>query len=190
MDTSAPDSNEGQILPINEYQLRPLIPLEPEVQREAWQKAVEVAGGKVPSGRIVKDVVQCIIERTRVPNTYQLGEVCQILAKDNPELRGKGGCWGIVSQVNDFSCTIKTWDGEYTVGLQYLKSYEYLPAECQQMQVVCERIARIHSDSLEETVKSLLQSLGKLNRAYLTAVEEKLLNVLESEYGKDNSLND
>ena len=77
------------------------------------------AGGKVKSARIVTDVVQRIMERTRVPNTYQLGEVCQILAKDNPELRGKGGCWGIVNHVGEFSCTVKTWDGEYTVGLQH-----------------------------------------------------------------------
>ncbi|WP_230966675.1 hypothetical protein [Nostoc commune] len=92
-----------QILPTNERQVRPLVALEPEVQRTAWQQAVQVAGGKVPTGRIVKDVVQRIMERTQVPNTYQIGEVCQILAKDNPELRGKGGCWGIVARVNDFS---------------------------------------------------------------------------------------
>ncbi|MCC5603797.1 hypothetical protein [Nostoc favosum] len=119
-----------------------------------------------------------------MPNTYQIGEVCQILAKDNPELRGKGGCWAIVSQVNDFSCTVRMWDGEYAVGLQHLKSFNYLPQECQQIQSLSDRLARIYSDSLEETVKSLLQSLGKLNRPYLTAVEEKLLNVLESEYGE------
>ncbi|WP_242040321.1 hypothetical protein [Anabaena subtropica] len=53
------------------------------------------------------------------------------------------------------------------------------------MRVICDRIARIYSESLEETVKSLLQSLGKLNRPYLTAVEEKLLSVLESEYGRE-----
>jgi hypothetical protein len=81
------------------------------------------------------------------------------------------------------------WDGEYSIGLQYLKSFNYLPHECQQMQVICDacgglrlRISRVYSDSLEETVKSLLQSLGKLNRPYLTVVEEKLLSVLESEY--------
>jgi hypothetical protein len=67
--------------------------LEPSQQQQEWQQAVEQAGGKLPSGRIVKDVVQRIIERTRIPNTYQIGEICQILAKDNPELRGKGGCW-------------------------------------------------------------------------------------------------
>ncbi|MBW4456519.1 MAG: hypothetical protein KME55_29655 [Nostoc indistinguendum CM1-VF10] len=193
VDTSALDSSEGQVLPINEYQLRPLIGLEPEVQREAWQQSVEAAGGKVPSGRVVKDVVQRIIERTKVPNTYQIGEVCQILAKDNPELRGKGGCWGIVNHTGEFSCTVRTWDGEYTIGLQYLKSYNYLPAECEQMQVICDacgglrlRISRVYSDSLEETVKSLLQSLGKLNRPYLTAVEEKLLSLIEREYSVIN----
>ncbi|MHC5770456.1 MAG: hypothetical protein ACYTXI_33710 [Nostoc sp.] len=38
--------------------------------------------------------------------------------------------------MNNFSSTVKTWDGEYTVGLQHLNSYNYLPAECQQMQVI------------------------------------------------------
>jgi hypothetical protein len=87
------------------------------------------------------------MERTRVPNTYQLGEVCQILAKDNPELRGKGGCWCIVTHVGEFSCTVRVWDGELTVGLKHLKSYDYLPAECEQMQLLSDRIARIYSDS-------------------------------------------
>jgi hypothetical protein len=100
------------ILPTNERQVRPLTKLEPQQQQEVWQQAVQEAGGKVPTGKIVKDVVQRIMERTQVPNTYQLGEICQILAKDNPELRGKGGCWAIVTQVNDFSCTVRVWDGE------------------------------------------------------------------------------
>ncbi|WP_375511040.1 hypothetical protein [uncultured Nostoc sp.] len=174
-------SDQVQILPTSEGQVRPMTKLEPQEQQEVWLRAVELSGGKVPTGRIVKDVVQRIMERTQVPNTYQIGEVCQILVKDNPELRGKGGCWAIVSGVNDFSCTVRTWNGEHTVGLQHLKSYNYLPAECEQMRVICDRIARIYSDSLEETAKSLLQLLGKLNRPWLTAVEEKLLSVLESE---------
>ncbi|MHC5819954.1 MAG: hypothetical protein ACYT04_29820 [Nostoc sp.] len=126
-------TNGSQILPTNERQVRPLVPLEAEEQRTAWQTAVQQAGGKVPTGRIVKDVVQRIMERTQVPNTYQISEVCQILVKDNPELRGKGGCWAIVSAVNDFSCTVRMWDGEYAVGLQHLKSFNYLPQECEQM---------------------------------------------------------
>ncbi|WP_179068725.1 hypothetical protein [Nostoc sp. C052] len=69
--------------------------------------------------------------------------------------------------------------------MQHLKSFNYLPQECQQMQVICDRISRVYSDLLEETVKSLLQSLGKLNRPCLTAVEEKLLSVVELEYGRE-----
>jgi hypothetical protein len=171
-------------LPTAEGQVRPMTKLEPQKQQEVWLRSVELAGGKVPTGRIVKDVVQRIMERTKVPNTYQIGEVCQILVKDNPELRGKAGCWGIVTAVNEFSCTVRMWDGEYAVGLQHLKSFNYLPQECEQMQQISDRISRVYSDSLEETVKSLLQSLGKLNRPYLTAVEEKLLTLLESEYGE------
>ncbi|MCC5600520.1 hypothetical protein [Nostoc favosum] len=172
------------ILPTAEGQVRPMTKLEPQEQHEVWVKAVEQAGGKVPPARIVKNVVQQIMERTQVPNTYQLGEVCQILVKDNPELKGKGGCWAIVSAVNEFSCTVRMWDGEYSIGLQHLKSFNYLPQECQQMQSLSDRISRVYSDLLEETVKSLLQLLGKVNRPYLTAVEEKLLSVLESEYAE------
>ena len=48
----------SQILPTSERQVRPLTKLEPSQQREVWQQAVTSAGGKVPSGRIVKDIVQ------------------------------------------------------------------------------------------------------------------------------------
>lgn len=169
------------ILPTAEGQVRPMTKLESQEQQEAWLKAVELAGGKVPTGRIVKDVVQRIMERTQVPNTYQIGEVCQILVKDNPELRGKGGCWGIVSVVNDFSCTVRVWDGEYAVGLQHLKSFNYLPAECQQVREISDRITRVYSSGLEESMQKFLEMLGKLNRAYLTDLEEKVLSLLELE---------
>lgn len=142
---------------------------------------MQQASGKVPSVRIVTDVVQWIIECTQVPNSYQIGELCQILAKDNPELRGKGGCWAIVNQVNDFSCTVRTWDGELTVGVQHLKSFEYLPQECEQLQEICERIHRVYSSGLEESVQRFLESLGKLRRSYLTGLEEKVLSLLELE---------
>jgi hypothetical protein len=61
-----------QILPTTERQVRPLTQLEPSQQREVWQQAVEEAGGKVPSSRLVKDIVQRIRERTRVPIPYLL----------------------------------------------------------------------------------------------------------------------
>jgi hypothetical protein len=76
---------------------------------------------------------------------------------------------------------VKTWDGELTVGLKHLKSYDYLPAECEQMREICDRINRVYSSGLEESVQRFLESLGKLNRVYLTELEEKVLSLLESE---------
>ena len=67
------------ILPTSERQVRDIAKLPPVQQREVWQQAVEEAGGKVPSGRIVKDIVQRIRERTPVPNPYHVGEICQLI---------------------------------------------------------------------------------------------------------------
>ena len=172
------------ILPTNERQVRPLTKLEPDQQWEAWQLSVEKAGGKVPSARIVSDVVQHLRERTNVPNPHQVGQVYQILSKNNPALKGKSKCWCIVSKVNDFSCTVNTWDGEYIVKIDHLKSLDYSDADCKQMQLLCDRITKLlRLNNLEEATYAVLKHLGEIKRPYLTPVEEKLLSVLESEYG-------
>ncbi|MBR8832503.1 MAG: hypothetical protein DSM106950_00270 [Stigonema ocellatum SAG 48.90 = DSM 106950] len=172
------------ILPTNERQVRPLTKLEPESQSEAWQLSVEEAGGKVPSGRIVKDIVQRIRERTKVPNPYRIQQVCQIIAKDNPELRGKSGCWCIVTQVGDYSCTVETWDADYVLKLEHLKSFDYLEVECAYMQQLCLRLKKLHSlGNLDTAAYWILNGIGKLSTSYLTPLQEKLLRVLEQEYG-------
>ncbi|WP_339381726.1 hypothetical protein [Dendronalium phyllosphericum] len=70
-----------------------------------------------------------------------------------------------------------------TVGVQHLKSFDYLPDECQQMQEICDRISRVYSSRLEESVQRFLESLVQLKRDYLTALEEKVLSLLELETG-------
>ncbi|WP_193199643.1 hypothetical protein [Nostoc sp. MG11] len=175
-------TNGTQILPTSEGQVRPITSLKPQEQWEVWQAAVQEAGGKIPTGRVVKDVVQRIMERTQVPNTYQIGEVCQIIVKDNPELRGKGGCWAIVSAVNDFSCTLRMWNGEYTVRIDHLKSLNYSDSECHDMQSLSARINKLRdSDNLEAAADAVLRHLGELKRPYLTEFEEKMLRFIELE---------
>ncbi|MBD2520120.1 hypothetical protein H6G93_35295 [Nostoc sp. FACHB-973] len=49
------------------------------------------------------------------------------------------------------------------------------------MQVICDRLAGVYSSSLEESVQKFLESLGRLKRAYLTDLEEKVLSLLELE---------
>jgi hypothetical protein len=46
------------VLPTKESQCRSLAKLSPEEQRQAWYKAVELAGNKVPSSRLVKEAVR------------------------------------------------------------------------------------------------------------------------------------
>ncbi|WP_230967383.1 hypothetical protein [Nostoc commune] len=43
------------------------------------------------------------------------------------------------------------------------------------------RITRVGFSGLEESVQKFLEMLGKLNRAYLTDLEEKVLSLLELE---------
>ncbi|MBD2295074.1 hypothetical protein H6G06_16690 [Anabaena sphaerica FACHB-251] len=177
-------TNGSQILPTSERQVRPLVSLEPEEQRLAWQQAVEQAGGKIPSGRQVKDIVDKIRERTKVPNPYHVGEVCILLPKENPELKGKSGCWGVITHVGDYSCTIETWDTEYTVKIEHLKSLELLDEECQFMQQLCLRLRRLHQiENRDSAVDWLCSGLGKQPKPYLSPLQSKLLNLVEQEYG-------
>lgn len=170
------------ILPTSERQVRPLTKLEPQQQQEVWDISVREAGGKVPSARIVTDVVQRIMERTKAPNPYRVGEVCQIIVKENPELRGKSGFWCIVNHLGDYSCTVESWDGEYTVRIDHLKSLNYTDSECQEMFSLSERIHKLrNSANLEKSAEAVLKCLGELNRPYLTEFEEKLLSFIEQQ---------
>jgi hypothetical protein len=174
----------SQILPTNERQVRPLVPFEPEQQRLVWQQAVEKAGGKIPSGRIVQDIVDKIRERTKVPNPYRLGEVCILLPKDNPELKSKSGCWGVITHVGDYSCTLGAWDAEYTVKIEHLKSLELSDNDCQFMQQLCVRLWRVHQvENRDNAVDWLCNGLGKQLKPYLSPLQEKLLADVEQEYG-------
>ncbi|BAZ18855.1 hypothetical protein NIES4071_107400 (plasmid) [Calothrix sp. NIES-4071] len=171
------------ILPTNERQVRALSKLEPRTQRQCWEQAVEEAGGKVPSGRLVKDIVERIMERTKIENPYSVGEVCQIIPKDNPDLRGKAGCWCLVKEIHEFSCTVAAWDSEYTLRIDHLKSLNYLDSGCDFMASLHKRISSIRSHGdLEEAAINSLRQLGGIGRHYLTKLEETFLTDMEHMY--------
>ncbi len=179
-------TNGCQILPTAERQVRPITSLDESEQVEAWSTAVAEAGERVPSSRIVKEVVQRIKEKNQAPIPFQVGEVCQIIAKDHPELRGKSGCWCIVHEVYEFSCLVHTWDNEYIVRPEHLKSLGYSQEECQQMFIIGERMTRLHeTGKLDEAALWVLNGLAKIKQPSLTELQEKLLNLLETEYKTD-----
>lgn len=181
VDNLRQSSQNIDVFPTREAQVRPITPLSPSQQVEAWTQAVAIAGGKVPTARIVKEVARQY--REPVPNSFTEGEVCVLLTKDNPELRGKNGCWCIVDQVYDNSCLVCTWDNEYHVEPENLESCHYSPSECSNLFDIGERMSNLHqTGKLAPAAYWILEGLGKLDRPYLEPLEEKLLQFLEQEY--------
>lgn len=171
------------VLPTKEGQVRPLSELNTDEQPIAWEAAVKQAGGKVPTGRIVKDVVKRMKDNNPKPIPFQVGEICQIMTKDNPELRGKGGCWCIIKDIYKLSCQVNTWDNKYILRSENLKSLGYSPEECKQMENINIRMTMLHeTGNLDEAALWVLNGLAKLKTPHLTDLEEKLLVLLENEY--------
>ena len=125
------------------------------------------------------------IQSTIAPFPYRVGEVCLVIASDEPQLRGRGGCWAIVSKVHEHSCDLQLWNGTAElIKPEHLKSMKYTPEEQQQMQSLCHRLIRLRAcGNLEPAAHSILSDLGRKKQPSLTPIEEKLLSVLESEYG-------
>ena len=179
---SSPMSPIGrQILPTNERQVRPLSKLNPDEQAEVWNEAVSQVGGKVPPARVVKNIVDKIRERKPVPNPWRKNEVAQIIPKNNPDLRGKGGFWCIITEVNDFSCTVQLYDGEYQAKLENLKSLDYSNEQQEMVRRLCDRLSKIKLDDAEQAVRDFVKGLGRIDRPWLTALEEKMLTVIEGD---------
>lgn len=176
--------SEVQVLPTNERQIRPLTKLKPEQQRECWRQAVSSAGDKVPTGRQVKDIVDRIRERTQVPNPYREGDICILIPKNNPELRGKSGCWGAITHVGDYSCTIETWESKYVVKIEHLLLLELSDDKRVFMRQLLGRMRCLHQlPECDGAVNSLLTYFGKQSQPYLTSVQEDILTVIERKYG-------
>lgn len=175
--------NRTQILPTSEYQIRPLTSLSPAQQKIAWQQAVSVADGKIPSHRTVKDVVQRIREKNPVPNPWRRGEIAEIVVKENPNLKGRGGYWCIITEVHQFSCTIGMWDTEYQVKISNLKTLDLPPDQQEEVRRLYERLNRLAQvENLDRSARVLLASLGR--QTFLTPIEAQLLRTLESYYLK------
>lgn len=89
----------GDILPTKESQCRPLIPLELEEQPQVWQRAVEAAGGKVPSARIVKTIVDRLKEKPlpQISHSYMRGDAFILQGLSGPERR-YNNCWAIAKR--------------------------------------------------------------------------------------------
>ncbi|PSB02772.1 hypothetical protein C7B64_11510 [Merismopedia glauca CCAP 1448/3] len=181
-------TNGCQILPNNERQVRPLTVLESTEQVEAWEQAVEQAGGKVPSARVVKGIVDRSI---KAKNRFSAKDFCLpgdafTLCHLQDSERRYNGCWCIAIKLFDFSIMVDTALGSLQVKPENLARVDY-PGINEKLTTV---LKRIHSlDDLvkqEESAKAILNSLSK--KLYLTAFDERLLDCMEQHFCATNSV--
>ncbi len=174
-------TNSSQILPTSERQVRPLTTLEPDIQCEVWQQAVEQAGG-IPSGRIVKGIVERLKEKYTPPATdsYNVGDVFWLTGLLGSE-RKYNNRWAIALSVNHFTLEVDVHDAVLQVTPDNLKTIDE-PDAHRQLPVILLRIKRLRQCGLlDRGANNVLEDLGR--QTYLTEVEEKLLSMLEKHYG-------
>ncbi len=173
--------SQKRILPTKLEQVRPLAALEPEQQREVWQQAVEQVEGKVPSGRIVKSIVERLKEKPlfKATDCCQVGDVF-ILTRLEAAERKYNCCWAIAKSVNDFTVVVDVHDGLLAVKPENLRPVDESDA-CRQLPQILKRIRRLRDCGLlDRCAYTVLDSLGR--QTYLTPLEEKFLKIMEEEY--------
>ncbi len=188
-------TNGSQILPTRERQVRPLIDLEPDLQCEVWQQAVESAGGKVPSGR----VVQGIVERLKAKPLFLAKDFCQVgdvfvLTRLEGKEKKYNGCWAIATDLKDFTVMVDVHDTALIVKPENLDKIDLPDVKCQLPQIL-KRIRRVRQapqfrDSASahaglRVAYTVLEHLGR--QTYLTPLEDRILRLIEQECGVEDS---
>lgn len=179
----------SQILPTNERQVRDLIGLEPDEQRQVWEEAVEEAGGKVPSGRVVKGIVERLKEKPLVLaseycNVGDIFRLQRLTGSDNKF----NGWWGIALEVeNRFTVQCQVCDKILDIKQENIKWVDMTKEELEIQQKVIERVSRLARCNLDPVVWSMLEVLNR--QVYFTDVQMKFLETAEQIYGIRESVN-
>jgi len=175
-------TSRGQTMPTNEYQVRPLTKLEPVEQVTVWQQAVSEVGGKVPSGRIVKGIVERLKEKPLfiASNFCCVGDVFTLTLLEGT-LRKYSGYPCVAVELKHFTLDVDVYDMTLTVKPENLKKIDD-PDVRRQLPAIQQRIKRVRNvGMLDRGTNYVLDGLGR--QTYLTDFEEKLLSFLEKEYG-------
>ena len=176
-------TNCCRVLPTSEGQVRALSGLESEKQVEVWQQAVDEADGKVPTGRIVKGIVEQLKEKplVRAKDYCQVGDVFTLVKLEGKE-RKYNGCSCVAKERGDFTVIVDVRDTTPTVRYENLKKINS-PDVHRQLPQILQRIRKVREvpGVRDRAAYTMLEHLGK--QTYLTLLEDKLLQVIEQEYG-------
>lgn len=154
--------------------------MNPDEQREVWQQAVEQVGGKVPSGRVVKDVVERLKAKqlTRAADFCVEGAIFTLTRL--MEQRKYNGCWAIAIGINDFTVKVEVHDAVLTVKPDNLNPLDDAQTHRELPQLL-KRIKQLRDcGMLDRVAYTILESLGR--QTQLTEMEDKVLTFLEQQY--------
>lgn len=173
-------TNGSQILPTSERQVRDLTYLEPLQQRFVWEEAVEKAGGKVPSGRLVKSIVQRLQKKDPTPTSsisYSTGDVVMIRSKCETELKKFDGNWAVVVAVNEYTVSVAL-DKNRVVKPQFLEAVE--PERWSDIKAINSRLARLSKCELDPIDKATFDFLRR--HTCFTSRQLQVLEHMEKNY--------
>lgn len=175
------DVNAPLTLPTNEYQGRPLHKLNKTKRKEAWQLALKKSRTSSPSYVEVRKAVKEVFEKHLAPhNSYCVGGLVRIEAKDDPDLVGRSGHLGIVRKVYTFTCDVETRVEELAnVKPEHLKLIE--EARGQDTKDRIERLIAMRDTYERTSLGSLLlryytrrTALDEFDRSVLDFLEERI----------------
>ncbi len=172
----------GHILPAKESICRPLTALEPEQQRQAWQEVMQETGGKQPTGQVVKGIVERLKEKplVKAADFCRIGDVFTLTRLEGTERKYNGYPCVAVELIN-FTVRVDVHDGTLTVKPENLKPIDE-PDARRQLPQILKRIKRLRNVGLlDRGAYYVLEGLGR--QTYMTPLEEKVLRVMEQEYG-------
>lgn len=176
----------GHILPAKESVCRSLTIFQPNQQIFAWQQILQETGGKHPTGKQVKGIVERLKEKPliKASDFCTIGDPFILTRLEGAE-RKYNGCWAIASDLRDFTVVVDVYDGELAVKPENLNPID-LPDVRRQLPQTLKRIKRLRNnvEMLDRGASNILKDLGR--QIYLTEFEADLLTFMEDRYGIDD----
>lgn len=174
-------------LPTAESQVRDMVKLTSTEQCQVYAAAIEECGGKVPSRRIIKDIVKRLKESniTSLKNLYSEGDVVKIRADVNMALRKYDCYWGIIINKGETSCTVYINVKQVDVLCNLTEMEKVDPKYITDIKSVDKRINNLmhKSNNLSSIAIDVLEMLGR--RICFSSDDLWFLRKLEERYGED-----
>ncbi len=176
------DDNCRRFLPTAESQIRDIANFPPTAQCQIYAQAVDEAGRKVPTRRIVKGIVERMRQKPLFLSVdfCLAGDVFTLVKLEGTERKYNGyPCMAV--ELKHFTLLVDVYDTTLTVKPENLKKIDD-PDVCRQLPVTLKRIRHLRNlDRVDRGAEAVLVHLGR--QIYLTDFESDLLAFMEERYG-------